>query len=351
MRDFAGAGESAAHSARPRRKIRPSITTRSMPSTSTAAGRSKPKAKRILHGLAFREADFDRAAKTLERRLGHARASRALARAWSRICSARRADQPSRSRIARLVSGISEELPRRDPDDLARSRIPEPARRLDHRDRARTAASLPRQLGQLRRTKSRARRAARSPPTRTSRRKSQSLQAFADRFRAKASKASQAQSKLKQIDRMEKIEAPVAHEKTVHFRFPQPPRSGHRVIKLEDVDHAYGDLVVYRGLNFEAERGQRTVLVGPNGAGKSTLLKLLGGVARRAERHARTRAQRQGRLLLAIPRRDAEADDDGARDRARHAEPGLGADRAHGARLVPLPRRRRFQDDRRAQRR
>ena len=104
------------------------------------------------------------------------------------------------------------------------------------------------------------------------------LQQFADRFRAKASKASQAQSKLKQIDRMEKIEAPVAREKTVHFRFPQPPRSGHRVIKLEEVDHAYGDLVVYRGLNFEAERGQRTVLVGPNGAGKSTLLKLLAGV-------------------------------------------------------------------------
>jgi ATP-binding cassette subfamily F protein 3 len=105
-----------------------------------------------------------------------------------------------------------------------------------------------------------------------------SLQQFADRFRAKASKASQAQSKLKQIDRMEKIEAPVAREKTVHFRFPQPPRSGHRVIALKEVDHAYGDLVVYRGLNFEAERGQRTVLVGPNGAGKSTLLKLLAGV-------------------------------------------------------------------------
>jgi ATP-binding cassette subfamily F protein 3 len=104
------------------------------------------------------------------------------------------------------------------------------------------------------------------------------LQEFADRFRAKASKASQAQSKLKQIDRMEKIEAPVSRERTVHFRFPQPPRSGHRVITLKEVDHAYGDLVVYRGLEFEAERGQRTVLVGPNGAGKSTLLKLLAGV-------------------------------------------------------------------------
>jgi ATP-binding cassette, subfamily F, member 3 len=105
-----------------------------------------------------------------------------------------------------------------------------------------------------------------------------SLQLFADRFRAKASKASQAQSKLKQIDRMEKIAAPTAQAKTIKFRFPQPPRSGLRAIALKEVQHAYGDLVVYRGLNFEAERGQRTVLVGPNGSGKSTLLKLLAGV-------------------------------------------------------------------------
>ncbi len=105
-----------------------------------------------------------------------------------------------------------------------------------------------------------------------------SLQLFADRFRAKASKASQAQSKLKQIDRMEKIAAPTARGKTIKFHFPQPPRSGLRVIALKDVDLSYVDLVVYRGLNFQAERGDRTVLVGPNGAGKSTLLKLLAGV-------------------------------------------------------------------------
>ncbi|NDE85359.1 MAG: ATP-binding cassette domain-containing protein [Verrucomicrobia bacterium] len=110
-----------------------------------------------------------------------------------------------------------------------------------------------------------------------------SLQEFADRFRAKASKASQAQSKLKQIDRMDKIEAPVSATRSIKFRFPQPVRSGLRVITLKDVDHTYkntegsADLTVYQGLNFEAERGQRTVLVGPNGAGKSTLLKLLGG--------------------------------------------------------------------------
>jgi ATP-binding cassette subfamily F protein 3 len=77
---------------------------------------------------------------------------------------------------------------------------------------------------------------------------------------------------------MEKIAVPTARGKTIKFHFPQPLRSGLRVITLKNVDYAYGDLVVYRSLNFHAERGQRTVLVGPNGAGKSTLLKLLGGV-------------------------------------------------------------------------
>src|SRR5438094_8226094 len=77
---------------------------------------------------------------------------------------------------------------------------------------------------------------------------------------------------------MKKIAAPVARGKTIKFHFPQPVRSGLRVITLKQVDHAYGDLVVYRGLQYQAERGQRTVLVGPNGAGKSTLLKLLAGV-------------------------------------------------------------------------
>ena len=104
------------------------------------------------------------------------------------------------------------------------------------------------------------------------------LMEFVNRFRAKNTKAAQAQSKLKQIERMEKIEAPAGDDRKVSFSFPQPQRSGVRVVKLENIHHAYGENVVYHGLDFEAERGQRIVLVGPNGAGKSTLLKLLGGV-------------------------------------------------------------------------
>jgi len=104
------------------------------------------------------------------------------------------------------------------------------------------------------------------------------LQLFADRFRAKNTKAAQAQSKLKQIERMDKIEAPESDDKTIHFSFPQPQRSGLKVVTLANVHHAYGTNVIYRGIDFEAERGQRMVLVGPNGSGKSTLLKILAGV-------------------------------------------------------------------------
>ena len=104
------------------------------------------------------------------------------------------------------------------------------------------------------------------------------LMDFVNRFRAKASKAAQAQSKLKQVERMDKIEAPTNEERKISFNFPQPQRSGQKVITLENIHQAYGEKVVYRGMNFKAERDQRIVLVGPNGAGKSTLLKILAGV-------------------------------------------------------------------------
>ncbi|MBI5381177.1 MAG: ATP-binding cassette domain-containing protein [Opitutae bacterium] len=106
------------------------------------------------------------------------------------------------------------------------------------------------------------------------------LQKFVDRFGAKASLASRAKSKEKQIERLQEVavEAPEEDIRRVSFRFPQPPRSGLKVVTLTHVQQAYGNHVVYRDLNFQAERGQRLVLVGPNGAGKSTLLKILGGV-------------------------------------------------------------------------
>ena len=107
----------------------------------------------------------------------------------------------------------------------------------------------------------------------------QALQEFADRFRSVTSKASQAMSKLKQIERMELIEKPVAPRKPFRFQIPQPPRGGQRrAVSLRGIHMAYGENKVYQGLDLTIERGERTVLVGPNGAGKSTLLKILAGV-------------------------------------------------------------------------
>jgi len=106
----------------------------------------------------------------------------------------------------------------------------------------------------------------------------QSLQEFADRFRAIPSKASQAMSKLKQIERIELIEKPLAPRKPFRFQIPPPPRGGQRAISLEGIHMAYGANRVYTGLDLTIERGERTVLVGPNGSGKSTLLKILAGV-------------------------------------------------------------------------
>ncbi len=106
------------------------------------------------------------------------------------------------------------------------------------------------------------------------------LQRFVDRFGAKASMASRAKSKEKQIERLEAVavDEPEDDLKRINFKFPTPPRSGLKVVELEHVQQAYGEHVVYRDLNFTAERGQKIVLVGPNGAGKSTLLKILAGV-------------------------------------------------------------------------
>ncbi len=106
----------------------------------------------------------------------------------------------------------------------------------------------------------------------------EAMQEFIDRFRSVASKAAQAQSRERQLEKMEKLDRPKPLRKAFRFNFPQPQRSGQRVIQLTDIHQAYGEKKVYQGLDLEIEKGERTVLVGPNGSGKSTLLKIMAGV-------------------------------------------------------------------------
>jgi ATP-binding cassette subfamily F protein 3 len=103
------------------------------------------------------------------------------------------------------------------------------------------------------------------------------LEAFINRFRAQATKAKQVQSRIKELEKIERIEIP-PDEKTIHFTFPQPNPSGRTVVESTDVAKSYGPKEVFREVNFTIQRGDRIALVGVNGAGKSTLIKLLTGI-------------------------------------------------------------------------
>jgi len=102
------------------------------------------------------------------------------------------------------------------------------------------------------------------------------LEAFISRFRYQATKAKQVQSRIKELERMEKIDIP-PEEKSIHFSFPQPKPSGRVVAEFKDVSKSYGDHLVFSHASFFIERGDRVALVGVNGAGKSTLIKILAG--------------------------------------------------------------------------
>ena len=103
------------------------------------------------------------------------------------------------------------------------------------------------------------------------------LEAFINRFRYQATKAKQVQSRIKELEKIERIEIP-PDEKTIHFTFPQPKPSGRLVVECSDVAKSYGTKEVFRDVSFTIQRTDRIALVGVNGAGKSTLIKLLTGI-------------------------------------------------------------------------
>jgi len=114
-----------------------------------------------------------------------------------------------------------------------------------------------------------------------------SQQAYIDRFRASATRSTQAKSREKQLDKVERVEAPIESVAGPSFRFPPAPRSGAQVAVIENLTLSYGDQILLLGVELEVERGDRIAFVGPNGAGKSTLLRLVMGLERPDEGTAR----------------------------------------------------------------
>lgn len=102
------------------------------------------------------------------------------------------------------------------------------------------------------------------------------LEAFINRFRAQATKAKQVQSRIKELEKIERIEIPL-EEQAIHFSFPQPPPSGRTVVEVSGLSKSYGPKQVLDDVSFTIDRGDRIALVGANGAGKSTLIRMLSG--------------------------------------------------------------------------
>ncbi|MEN6437442.1 MAG: ABC-F family ATP-binding cassette domain-containing protein [Syntrophobacter sp.] len=105
------------------------------------------------------------------------------------------------------------------------------------------------------------------------------IERFIEKNRYDKRTASQAQSRLKMLEKIERIEAPSTVESEIHFAFPSPSRTGRRVFELRNVSKSYGENTVYGGIDLVIERGDKIAFLGPNGAGKSTLLKMLAGTA------------------------------------------------------------------------
>lgn len=242
-------------------------------------GETVARAKRILAGLAFRESDYDRPA----RQLSGGWVMRAhLARLLVSEPDLLMLDEPTNHLDLEALIWVQDYLKSYPGALLLISHDREFLNQICTHILELRQARLFKYTGNYDRylTQREATEAALLAEAKAQQRRIDQLQDFVDRFRAKNTKAAQAQSKLKQIERLKEDLPEIVGSDTMmgDFRFPQPERSGLRVVRLSGVRFAYGEVPIYTDLSFEAERGQRIVLVGPNGAGKSTLLKLLAGV-------------------------------------------------------------------------
>ena len=168
------------------------------------------------------------------------------------------------------------------------------------------------------------------------------LEAFISRFRYQATKAKQVQSRIKELDKIERIEIPL-EEPAPHFSFPQPPPSGRTVVDVAGLFMQYGEKRVLENVSFTIDRGDRIALVGVNGAGKSTLIRLLSG-----QETPTTGTLKLGHNVVAeyFAQDQYKVLDPAARmldDMGRSCAESCGEGSAQFARLFSVLRRRRFQ--------
>ena len=331
---------------------RKSTTTRTTVFTNSAVISSTRRRSKFLSGLGFREKDFDRPAREMS---GGWVMRAHLARLLVQEPDLLLLDEPTNHLDLEALLWFQEylqDLSRRDPGHLARPRISQSLVsgivEIRQSKLIRYRGNYDEYLVQRDAAEEQLLAAYKNQQREIAR-----LQEFADRFRAKASKASQAQSKLKQIERMEKIEAPIERRRARSVSVSRSRSAAARKSSRSKTSISPTAKTWFiAAWNFKAERGQRIVLVGPNGAGKSTLLKILAGVVDAAIRHAHARPQREGRLLFAVSRRHVASrtrtvfeealDTPSARDGAIHP---------HAARQFSVSRRRRLQKSQRLERR
>ena len=180
----------------------------------------------------------------------------------------------------------------------------------------------------------------------------QRVEEFINRFRYQATKAAQVQSRIKMLDKVERLEVP-PERKRIHFQFPAAPKSGRMVLELKDARKAYrsarsGQKIVLDRVNLHIERGDRIALVGHNGAGKSTLMRMLSGEEAARLGHAHRRPPGRDAVLRAGRSDAARAGADGLRNALGRIAAHDGAGHPQHPRRLPVLRRRRLQEGRRA---
>ncbi len=238
--------------------------------------RLRARAERILHGLGFRQADLERPVRSLS---GGWRMRAAMARILLREPDLVLLDEPTNHLdIVSLewLEGYLRESPSAflmvSHDVAFLDRVVDGVLALEGGAVVSSPGGYSRYEAERRQREEQARAAYES----YLRRRAQA-ERFIERFRYKASKARQVQSRIRQLEKEEPPPPPPPRPAGLTFAFPQPPRSGRTVVELEAVEAGYGDTPVYRDLWFRLDRGEKVALIGPNGAGKSTLLKLLAG--------------------------------------------------------------------------